>query len=234
MNNNDFLNCVKESFFKYLDTGSRSNEKLKILHGAIARDLSNRLGTEYKIHSLGFGDNKEKGMIGRYMEKKVDIGIEKNKDVIGAIALKFIMRNYSQNSNNYFENMLGETANIRAAGKPYFQIVVLPSKIPYFNDKGIITHIEKISEHNLEKYINLSNDNISDFLHTPNKTLIYLIDLPKLPATINTREEYIEFYKKNNKFDVITDTEEYNFGSAVVFNDYNTFIDKVVHTILAI
>ena len=39
MDNQEFLTVVGSSFKKFLETGSRSNEKLKILHGAIARDL---------------------------------------------------------------------------------------------------------------------------------------------------------------------------------------------------
>lgn len=74
MTNEEFLSKVKDSFYKYLDTGSRSNEKLKILHGSIAGDLQKALGTGYKVHSLGYKDSKEAEMHGRYMDKKVDIG----------------------------------------------------------------------------------------------------------------------------------------------------------------
>ena len=40
MNNRDFLDCLKDSFVKFLETHSRSNEKLKVLHGAVAADLN--------------------------------------------------------------------------------------------------------------------------------------------------------------------------------------------------
>ena len=65
------------------------------------------------------------GFIGRYINKNVDIVIYK-RTVIAGIGVKFVMQNYSQNSNNYFENMLGETANIRSKNIPYFQIFVIP------------------------------------------------------------------------------------------------------------
>ena len=214
MNNQEFLGIVKKSFNKYLETGSRSNEKLKILHGAIAEDLKNKLGDGYIIHSLGYNDDVEVKMTGRYMDKKVDIAIEKDGEVIAAIALKYIMRNYSQNSNNYFENMLGETANIRSSGKPYFQIVILPSKVPYFKKGGELDHIEVISKHNLFKYIKLSNDNVQEFLHTPNKTLIYLVDMPEISLqTVKNTNEYVNYYQKNNDFVFMENTELYGFGS---------------------
>lgn len=231
MNNQQFLNKVKDSFYKYLETGSRSNEKLKILHGSIAQDIIERLGSNYKIHSLGYGDNREVDMLGRYMEKKVDIGIEKNEEIVAGLALKFIMSNYSQNSNNYFENMLGETANVRTTGKPYFQIVILPSKVPYFKEDGTISKIETITNRRLLKYINLSNDNINNYMHTPNKTLIYLIDIP-IPDTVSNKEEYIEYYINNdNLFVMENEDEAYGFGSAVIYNNYDEFIDKVCHYI---
>ena len=34
------------------------------------------------------------------------------------------MQNYSQNSVNYFENMLGETANIRSNNKTYIEKII--------------------------------------------------------------------------------------------------------------
>lgn len=119
MNNDEFLDIIKQSFKKCLETSTRSNKKLKILHGAIAKDLQEKLGNNFKIYSLGYGNDREEKIQGRYINKDVDIVVENNGLKIG-IALKFIMGNYFQNSNNYFENMLGETANIRSSNIPYF------------------------------------------------------------------------------------------------------------------
>ena len=77
MDNQEFLNVVGNSFKKFLETGSRSNEKLKILHGAIANDLKKRLGDSYSIQSLGIGNGKEMKIEGRYIDKAVDITILK-------------------------------------------------------------------------------------------------------------------------------------------------------------
>ncbi len=234
MNNIEFLEKVREAFYKYLDTGSRSNEKLKILHGAIAYDIQEKLGKNYKINSLGFENDKEIEMPGRYMDKKVDIGIKKNDEIIAGIALKYIMRNYSQNSNNYFENMLGETANIRSTGKPYFQIIIIPSKVPYFNKEGKITKVEKITYHNLTKYINLSNDNIDMYMHTPNKTLIYLIDIPDFSDDITNFSQYINYYQNKKSFTIKEGKEPYAFGNTVIYNNYEKFIEKITYLILSI
>ena len=141
MNNTQFLECITKSFLKFLDTGSRSNEKLKILHGAIAKDLSIRLGDNYQIKSLGFSDNKEGKIKGRYIDKDVDITIYKDSEPIAGIGVKFVMQNYAQNSNNYFENMLGETANIRSNRIPYFQIFITSKEVFLINGKVLMNII---------------------------------------------------------------------------------------------
>ncbi|HRZ19964.1 MAG TPA: hypothetical protein P5136_07980 [Methanofastidiosum sp.] len=234
MNNQKFLEIIKESFDKYLHTSSRSNEKLKILHGAIARDIKNKLGTEYTVHSLGIFDSKEKRIGGRYMEKTVDIAIEHDEKIVGGVGLKFIMSNYSQNSNNYFENMLGETANIRCANIPYFQIIIFPSRVPYFKDDGSISKYEEITPHNLSKYLNLSTDDAHVYMHIPNKILLYLVNID-IPRTnpMGDKKSYYEFYTQNNRNYMIREsTEIYNFGNSIIYNDYERFIEEICQIIV--
>ena len=238
MNNTQFLECITQSFLKFLDTGSRSNEKLKILHGAIAKDLLERLrlkDNSYQIKSLGFSDNKEGKIKGRYIDKNVDITIYKDDEPIAGIGVKFVMQNYAQNSNNYFENMLGETANIRSNKIPYFQIFIIPEKLPYYKQGGIFDKWESFNEHYLEKYKVLSKDNEDNFLHTPNKMLLYVLFLPEVSTTIIKSEDYINFYKGIEKLDItISNTMYKGFEKNVIVNNYEEFINKVKHSILAI
>lgn len=235
MNNSEFLKIIKKSFSVYLETGARSNEKLKVLHGAISTDIANRLNErKYTVSSLGYGLGKEKNIDGRYINKAVDITISEYGKAIAGIAVKFVMSNYSQNSNNYFENMLGETANIRSAQIPYFQVFLIPDRLPYFDKKGNISKWETITRHNLEKYIRLSNDNIDAFMHTPNKTLVYIIHLhSEQHPELTTADEFKEFYL-NNPFDVRNSTLNFSFGKTIVYNDYDTFLDKVVYAIKSV
>lgn len=237
MNNKQFLQTIKKSFIKFLETHPRSNEKLKILHGAIANDIENKLGKEYAIKSLGMGKGKEGKLDGRYMEKKIDILISKDEDDIAGIGVKFVMNNYSQNSNNYFENMLGETANIRTNNKEYFQILILSEEMPYYTKKGKITKWEKITDHNIDKYIALSKDNIEKYLHTPIKTLLFIIKLPECNHNeIATRAGYKKYYlnKKGNIAVKISKGISGIFGNAMVLNDYEMFIEKTIHYIKSI
>ena len=151
MTENKFLIALTNSFKAFLETGSRSNEKLKILHSSISNDLINLLGPDYVVKSLNIGDGKEGTIQGRYINKNVDIVILHKRTVIAGIGVKFVMQNYSQNSNNYFENMLGETANIRSKNIPYFQIFVIPEKMPYYKSNGQWDKWEEFSLHNSKK-----------------------------------------------------------------------------------
>ncbi len=234
MNNAAFLEVISNSFNAFIQSGtSRSTQKLKPLHGAIARDLSERLGKEYEIISQGFGSNREGTISGRYIDKKADITIKKGDRIIGGIAVKFVMQNYFQNSNNYFENMLGETANIRCNGYPYFQIFIILDKLPYYKKDKTLSKWEEFSDHNVCKYVTLSNDDTTKYYHTPNKTLIYVIHIPD-NEKLGSVQEYMDYYKQLD-FKIELSNHRYeHFGSAVILNDYEKFSDKVYHTILAL
>lgn len=232
MDNQEFLTVVGNSFKKFLETGSRSNEKLKILHGAIAQDLKNRLGEGYHVQSLGIGDGKEMKLDGRYIDKAVDITILKNNKPIAGIGVKFVMQNYSQNSNNYFENMLGETANIRCANLPYFQIFIIPDKLPYYKNDGTIQKWEEFTIHNSEKYLTLSQDDIQTSIHTPTKTLLFVVHLPEINTNVTDKHEYVSYYEEYEDFHVCESPANYGrFSSAVIHNNYDDFASKVVYYI---
>ena len=144
------------------------------------------------------------------------------------------MQNYSQNSNNYFENMLGETANIRANKCPYFQIFIILDRLPYYkkDTNKSIQKWETFTEHNAEKYVVLSKDNVDVFFHTPNKTLIYVVHIPD-NARLSNQSDYMDYYR-NLDFSITVSKDKFDtMESAVVLNDYETFIDKVYHTIMA-
>ena len=244
MNNAQFLDVLKRTFLKYLETDPRSNAKLKILHGEISRDLDARLlssndtSGRYSVASLNEFGGKENKISGRYDKKVVDIAILKNDKPIAGIAVKFVMSNYSQNSNNYFENMLGETANIRCDDIPYFQIFIVPDMMPYFDASGNIKNWETISRHNLAKYAVLSNDNVDRYMHTPNKTLLFIVSIPIGDnPQYNDINGYRRFYLDAANNFKLTCSERFSkadFGGTLVLNDYETFAKKVIHSILSL
>ena len=231
--NQSFLETLTESFQIYLKTGARSNEKLKILHGKIACDLENKLqkeSKEFNVYAYGIGNGKEKTLNGNYYDKTVDIAIFKNEKAIAGIAVKFVMSNFSQNANNYFEGMLGETANLRTQKLPYFQILILPETLPYFKENGDVKKIEELKKQYLHKYFKLSQDNPNLFFHTPNKTLLVIVRLPDF-HNANNKEEYKKICAKQ-KLSYATKIKP-PFEDGVIFNDYAQFLEKVFHTILA-
>lgn len=242
LSNDQFLKKIQTSFKEFIKCKtSRSTAKLKPLHGAIAQDIATRLGDEYKIWAQGYETDKEIKINGRYIEKKVDITIvnKQTRKPVTGIAVKFVMQNYSQNSNNYFENMLGETANIRTANCPYFQIFIILDKLPYYEKNGKIKRWEKFTECNIHKYCKLAEDNIEHFMHTPNKTLIYVIHVsPDISEKTKTKDEYMNYYNKHKKDICIEETKkeykELKKGGNIIFNDYKSFMDKIYHTIKSI
>lgn len=235
LSNNDFLEVIRKSFKAYLGCGtSRSTAKLKALHGSIAADLKEKFGDEFEVLSQGFENGKEGKIKGRYYDKNVDITItHKGKEVAG-YAIKFVVRNYSQNSNNYFENMLGETANIRSNGIPYFQIFIIFDTLPYYSADGELKKYEEITKHNLDKYIILSKDNVDNFYHTPDKTLIIFLSLKKPDCVLSNNEQYNSFYLKNiTSADLIKYSNSFSdvFKNSVIYNDYEKFIEKTYHLV---
>lgn len=235
LTNAQFLEVIKESFKTYLNKNtSRSTAKLKALHGHIAADLAELFGSDYTIKSQGYGNDKEGMLDGRYYPKYVDITVSKDGKPVAGYAVKFVMRNYSQNSNNYFENMLGETANIRSNNISYFQIFIIFDKVPYYKKGGEFSKYDIISEHNMEKYFALSKDNPDAFYHTPDKTLIILLKLKeKSPdCKFANSAEYADYYKSviNHK-DVIlySDRIRDTFDNSVILNNYSDFIKRTYY-----
>jgi hypothetical protein len=235
MTENKFLIALTNSFKAFLETGSRSNEKVKILHSSISNDLIVLLGPEYVVKSLNIGDGKEGSIQGRYINKNVDIVILHNSNVVAGIGVKFVMQNYSQNSNNYFENMLGETANIRSKNIPYFQIFVIPEKMPYYKNSGQWDKWEEFSLHNSKKYLILSQDNIDNYLHTPTKTLLYVVKFPDIDVDIETKEDYFNYYKNYQNLFIEKSFRDFGvFGTSLIHNDYVVYMKKITNYIKSI
>ena len=234
-----FLTKVKESFSSYLSAGSsRKNDKLKPLHRSFADAILNQFKGEagITVKSLGYDEDEEGTIEGKYASKKVDITVYKNDVPIAGYAVKFVMRNFSQNVVNYFDNMLGETVNIRSKNIPYFQILILFDKLPYFKNGGDIDHWEdytNIKKDKFNKYEILSKDDPALLNHVPNIMLLVLLklkDIDDADSEIGNFKEYKSFYLKNidNK-DLIKYSRKINkkkFESSVMVNNFKDFIEK--------
>jgi len=156
----DWLEVIKESHIDLLNTHPRSNEKLKVPHAWIKEKIRSFLGKDFEIVALDKNKDfsREEKVKGKYYDKSVDICILKENIPVGVISFKFISSNYSQNSNNYFENMIGECFNIQKADIPFAHILVIRDKIPYYNKERVVQRYERMSQYNLDKYLRLLRD----------------------------------------------------------------------------
>lgn len=101
LGNSDFLRVLTNSFKEFIEKGtSRSTAKLKPLHGAIARDLAEKLGRDYTVFSQGYGIGKETKIRGRYVNKAVDITVKKGERAVAGTGgiTKRVKYNWGKNS----------------------------------------------------------------------------------------------------------------------------------------
>ncbi len=231
----DLITSIENSF-KFVISGenkNRSANKVDIIHGTIAKHLQEFLGDKYIVKTK-FTTGKEEMIIGRYNKKRVDILVENkfnNKQVAG-LGFKFILSSFQKNSNNYFENMLGETSNIRSNNIPYFQIMVLLENIPNFINNGNISSYTKMNNNLMKKYNILSSDNATSFFHSPSKLLILIFkdNVEEQYIKIKTKKEYFNAFSNGFKYS-LSNSVDIKFDSGVILNQYLIFLKKITFLI---
>lgn len=219
---NKFIKAINASFSAYdKKGGARSNKKLIPIHKFLSETILGKLKNGYSIKSLGIGDGKEATIDGKYYPKDLDVAIFKNNKIVATVSFKFVTSNYQQNANNYFENLMGETANIRRQNIGFAHFLVLRGHTPYYsknkgNLRGKEKKIEIISEKHLQKYIKLFND--MDFPHKPDLIGICILDFDK-----NKKAKFVNL----NDFDFSVETRQ------LLKNEFslNNFLDKFIHLI---
>lgn len=217
-----FLKAINASFAAYnKNGGARSNKKLIPIHKFLSETILIKLKNGYSIKSLGIGDGKEATIDGKYYPKDLDVAVFKNKKIIATISFKFVTSNYKQNANNYFENLMGETANLRRTNIGFAYLLVLRGHTPYFlknrgNLRGKETNKEIINEKDLQKYIKLFKD--MDFPHKPDLMGICLLDFDK-----KNKPAFVAL----NDFDFSSETKQ------LLKNDLSLskFLDKFIHLV---
>lgn len=206
-----FETILWDSYRAFEKHGSRSNKKLIPLHGYIAQELKNTLGELYDVNSLGFGSKKEEKIEGRLNNKLIDISILKEGNFLGGIGVKFVMGNYQQNINNYLENMIGETFNIRESNYCYSQILIIRNPTPYNDKNGKMKKIEYIKGSTINKYKKLCEINLNQN-GVPNSLYLLLVDTRgggikefDISKIIDIEKDVEIFYKNNSNLDVFID-----------------------------
>lgn len=166
--------ALTESYANYITHGARSTRKLHPLHQFLAGGIESIWGAGYETHYLG-ENRREFCVSGKYYNKNVDIVTVKDGVAVFGLGVKFVTSNYAQNSNNYFENMMGETANIQRVDVPYAQAIFLRDPMPYFKRGGEVSRYEKVNAHQLRKYVDLAFD--QPHPHQPFATCIHLVNI---------------------------------------------------------
>jgi hypothetical protein len=217
----NFILAINKSFEFYNQKGgARSNKKLIPIHKFLSDVILSKLKNGYVVKSLGVGNGKEEKFEGKYYPKNLDIAVLKNDKVVATLSFKFVTSNYQQNSNNYFENLIGETANLRRLNIGFAHFLVLRGHTPYYsknkdNLRGALKKVEVISNKNIQKYIKLSND--IDFPHKPDLIGISILDI------------------KNNKLDFV-DLDDFDFSNEtkkIFKNNFSikVFVNKFIHLV---
>jgi len=160
--------------------GPRSNQKIKILHGWIISELINVLGKEYVIQGLSESGGKEQKVHGKYYEKNVDVAISREDIILGVVSVKFVMSNYNQNKHNYFEQQLGETANLRSNNIVYGHIMLRTQPTPYLGKdqttgKYVVKKNEQVTDSTIQLYSALATDHGAD--HIPDVQCLAIFQL---------------------------------------------------------
>lgn len=219
----DFLNAIALSFLNYKAHGARSTRKLEPLHEYVADVLRKIWGRDYSISSLE-PNNKEKVVEGKYYFKKIDVTVTHNNNPVFCLGIKFITSNYKQNANNYFESMMGETANIQTIPKlKYAHLIIVRKNTPYYKKYDVVnpSKIERLSHLDLIKYLKLMFD--SPYPHQPYGLCIFPID-------INEKTNEATLVKYESLFDD-EDSSEYNKKVySALFYDYfspETFFSRI-------
>ncbi len=178
-------------------TSTRGNYRQELIHGMVANDLSKKIDlNKYEIISKGYMKNQEFKINGSLFEKDTDITIIRKSDnvPVSAIPIKFIFSSYKKNWKNYFEQMVGETLNLKLSGIKVYNLIFLNENIPKFSSErkkieGLENPTDSTSiEDSYKKYLSANNGELTD-------GLIYMT------FNFNDRnvvEKYIELTKKSD------------------------------------
>jgi len=240
----EFFDIIKEIMcFSRKKSNNVSAKKVDPIHGVISRHLNGLLGDDYVVETKET-TGKETKIQGRYINKAVDVVIRNRstEKIVAGMGVKIPINSFFKNKNNQFENMLGETANIRTNNIPYFQIVMFPAFIPDWQGTGDGARLLRLCEMNekqLNLYRTLSTDNSLAYYHTPVKTFLLIFDDginpddPVLQPGM-TRGQFNDWYLEHTKEREFKPKETIltePFDTNVIFNNYEEFIRKVVYLV---
>ena len=170
-----FLAAMREAHRMVQEHGPRSPEKTKVLHGWVQEELRRELGDAYALTGQSPVSASEASVEGMYYGKNVDVLVSRDGQELGVVSVKFVITNYWQNSINYFEQQVGETANLRRRNIVYGNLFCMTNPIPYLKRSGEVARLERLRDHDVQRYAKLRADH--EHIHAPQEIAIGLVDL---------------------------------------------------------
>jgi hypothetical protein len=156
---------------------------------------------------------------GQYYPKDIDMAVTYQGKPVFCLGLKFITSNFSQNANNYFENMMGETANIQRKNVPYAQVILFRKQIPYYKKDGSVQRWESVTEKDLTKYLRLMYD--THFPDQPKAIGLLFVDIDETTGGVQKMDLMERFGK------ILTDLLESKLSMRNLFaemEDYKKYL----------
>lgn len=155
---NTFIGYVKEAYENMGIMGKTSSTRVEPFHAFLAKVLQYKLGTDYDVYAAGYSFGKECILGGSFDNKKVDVCVKRNGNVLGAIAFKLLSNNFKQNNKNFVESLLGEAVQMRDLGLPYAFCYLIPEKALYLTKDGCFDHIDRFTQADLKVYYDICRD----------------------------------------------------------------------------
>ena len=145
-----FLEIIERSFEAYATTGanSRSSKKVTILHAGLTGLIREAIKKVFPDTTFQVKNELDVQAVNDSGRKRCDIVVLRGSKVVAIFPVKFIMTNYSQNKNNYFESLTGEITHLKWANPDVHicPINIVPSIVPYKKANGVITKFEQIGD----------------------------------------------------------------------------------------
>lgn len=146
----EFLECVKKATSLFFENGSRSNKKVDTIHKFIKKILDKIIVNKNLEHIYSVRLEHKIPACNEAGEKRCDIVVMKNNVASIVFPVKFVMSNYKQNKNNFWECLTGETMHIKMASKniKIIPINIIFNKVPYLSKNKLIQKYEEITIEN--------------------------------------------------------------------------------------
>jgi len=187
----------------------RSPEKLKVLHHCIAEAIRKIAGADFEVHS--FKPKQSGGELsvqGKYYDKSTDITVvvkDNHDKVVLVISVKFALSNYQQNAVNYFETLMGETANLQRQSIPVIHFICLTHPIPYRANAEKDNKLESIKNEDIAKHRKLVADIGEKRDHNPRGICFqfFTLQIKSKPVIVNKGRKNERSKKVPSKEDIL-------------------------------